>query len=573
MKKYLFYQKKARLSVLVLLQTVRMAGTIGVAVLINMLIDTVQAAIAAGSARPLVKCAALCGIYALILGGIIFASEKWKAAVIKHIMLRLRQGLLHGILEKNVSEYQERNSAEYITLLGQNLGTFEESFLKNLISIYDSVVGIFIAVILLLWINPVIAVISVAAMAVPSLIPKLFGTRLGVLQKESMQNTAGCNARIKDILNGFELIKAYRAEDKLERLHDESAGQMESSKVRMAGTMAFVLALANAASVAVQFLIMSLAGVFAIKGLVTIGSIIAVTQLTGQVISPAFQLSASISRLRAVKPICAQIKENLYRTAGNSRVPVLQEMERSLILRDVSFSYENREAGGREAEGVQSGSNSALADVSLQLVRGKKYVIAGRSGSGKSTLLKLLAGYYTGYSGEILLDGRPDRQAQAALIHQDPFLFDDTIRNNITLYESFPDSAVREACRLAGLGGLIDQLPDGIDTAVSENGARFSGGEKQRIAVARAILHKKNLFLLDEATSALDGETTNFVEDSILSLKDVTCVAVTHRLTAGSLKKYDQILVMDRGRIVERGSYDELSAASGLFSKLYSCGQ
>lgn len=564
MKRYLFYRNRARLFVLVLLQTAQMAGTVGVAVLINLLIDTVQAAIEAGSAEPLINCAGLCGIYALVLGGIIFISEKMKAANLKHIMLGIRQGILHGILEKNISDYQGKNSAEYITLLGQNLNTFEESYLKNLISIYDSAVGILIAVILLLWINPVIAVISVAAMAIPSLIPKLFGTRLGLLQNAIMQSTAGYNAKIKDIFNGFELIKTYQAEGKLERLHKESADRMEGSKAGMADTMALVYALASGASIAVQFLIMSLAGVFAIKGLITIGSIIAVTQLTGQVISPAFQLSAKLSQLKAVKPICGQIEENLCRAAGSSRNLSRQEMERSLALKDVSFSY-----GSNENSEAHDGSISALTNISLQLERGKKYVIVGRSGSGKSTLLKLLAGYYAGYSGEILVDGRADRQAYAALIHQNLFLFDDTIRNNITLYETCPDSAVWEACHLAGLDDLLEQLEDGIDTEVSENGARFSGGEKQRIAVARAILHRRNLLLLDEATAALDSETTNFVEDSILSLENITCVAVTHKLNSGSLKKYDEILVMEQGKIVERGSYDELSAASGVFAGLY----
>ena len=161
---------------------------------------------------------------------------------------------------------------------------------------------------------------------------------------------------------------------------------------------------------------------------------------------------------------------------------------------------------------------------------------------------------------------------RATLIHQNPFLFDDTIRNNITLYETYPDTAVKAACHLAGLDELIDSLEDGLDTEVSENGSRFSGGEKQRIAVARAILHRENVFLLDEATSALDSETTDFVEDSIFSLENVTCISITHKLAPNSLQKYDEILVMDNGKIVQRGSYDRLLAVSGPFSELYSAG-
>ena len=138
------------------------------------------------------------------------------------------------------------------------------------------------------------------------------------------------------------------------------------------------------------------------------------------------------------------------------------------------------------------------------------------------------------------------------MIHQEVFLFDDTIRNNITLYKPFDEETVETACRLAGLKDVLDRLPDRLDTEVDENGARFSGGERQRIAAARAILHRKNLFLLDEATSALDSETTEFMEESILSLENITCIAVTHKSTPESLKKYDEILVMEHGKIVNR---------------------
>ncbi|MDE5590946.1 MAG: ABC transporter ATP-binding protein/permease [Acetatifactor sp.] len=562
MKKYLFYQNMIRLWALILLQTMRTAGTVGVAVLINMLIDAVQAAIAVKDVKTLIDCGIICSIYAFGLGGVILAAERLKAANIRHIMLNLRRGIVHGALDKRISDYQGRNSAEYITLLNQNLGTFEESYLKNLLSVYDSAIGILIAVILLVWIDPFIAVISIAAMAIPGLIPKVFGKRLGVLQSGIMQSAEKYNVKIKDIFNGFELIKTYQADKRLERLHDESANALEDSKARMADTMALLYALANMASVAVQFLIMTLAGIFAVKGLITIGSIIAVTQLTGQVISPAFRLSAQISQFKAVKPICGQIKENMQGTDVCGHMPVQQEMEHALVLKDVSFSYESNPVEDA----------SAVEHVSLQFDRGKKYAVVGRSGSGKSTLLKLLAGYYDSYSGRILLDGSEGRQVRATLIHQNPFLFDDTIRNNITLYETYPDAAVKGACHLAGLDDLIDSLEGGLDTEVSENGSRFSGGEKQRIAVARAILHREKVFLLDEATSALDSETTNFVEDSIFSLENTTCIAVTHKLTPNSLQKYDEILVMDNGKIVQRGSYDRLLAASGPFSELYSAG-
>lgn len=555
MQAYVFYQNKIRVAIFMAVQTMRIIGTVGVAVLINLLIDAVSAAVAAQNVAPLMNCMLVCCLYAFTLGAVIFLSERLKAANIKHIMLRIRGGIMRGVLEKDLSDYQQKNSAEYIAFFSQNLSDFEENYLQNLVSIYDSFTGMVIAVFLLFYINPFIAVISIAAMSIPGLIPKIFGKNLGILQEDMMRNTAGYHVKIKDIFSGYEIIRAYRAEKQMEELHHDSSVLLENSKARTADTMACLYALANMASIAVQFLIMSLAGIFAVRGSITIGSIIAVTQLTGQVISPAFQLSAKISQLKGVRPVCEQMEANLLPADAGELKADLPEMERTLTLEDVSFAYDNA---------------VVIDHVSLQFERGRKYAVVGRSGSGKSTLLKLLAGYYDSYAGRILADGESDRKTGAAWIHQEVFLFDDTIRNNITLYKPYDEDEIKRACHLAGLDDVLGRLPAGLDTEAAENGSRFSGGERQRIAVARAILHRKNLFLLDEATSALDSETTEFVEDSILSLENVTCIAVTHKLTPESLRKYDEILVMEHGKIVEQGSFDQLTAVSGTFAALYS---
>lgn len=555
MQAYVFYQNKIRVVIFMAVQTMRIIGTVGVAVLINLLIDAVSAAVAAQNVAPLMNCMLVCCLYAFTLGAVIFLSESLKAANIKHIMLRIRGGIMRGVLEKDLSDYQQKNSAEYIAFFSQNLSDFEENYLQNLVSIYDSFTGMVIAVFLLFYINPFIAVISIAAMSIPGLIPKFFGKNLGILQEDMMRNTAGYHVKIKDIFSGYEIIRAYRAEKQMEELHHDSSVLLENSKARTADTMACLYALANMASIAVQFLIMSLAGIFAVRGSITIGSIIAVTQLTGQVISPAFQLSAKISQLKGVRPVCEQMEANLLPADAGELKADLPEMERTLTLEDVSFAYDNA---------------VVIDHVSLQFERGRKYAVVGRSGSGKSTLLKLLAGYYDSYAGRILADGESDRKTGAAWIHQEVFLFDDTIRNNITLYKPYDEDEIKRACHLAGLDDVLGRLPAGLDTEAAENGSRFSGGERQRIAVARAILHRKNLFLLDEATSALDSETTEFVEDSILSLENVTCIAVTHKLTPESLRKYDEILVMEHGKIVEQGSFDQLTAVSGTFAALYS---
>ena len=178
MQAYVFYQNKIRVAIFMAVQTMRIIGTVGVAVLINLLIDAVSAAVAAQNVAPLMNCMLVCCLYAFTLGAVIFLSERLKAANIKHIMLRIRGGIMRGVLEKDLSDYQQKNSAEYIAFFSQNLSDFEENYLQNLVSIYDSFTGMVIAVFLLFYINPFIAVISIAAMSIPGLIPKIFGKKL-----------------------------------------------------------------------------------------------------------------------------------------------------------------------------------------------------------------------------------------------------------------------------------------------------------------------------------------------------------------------------------------------------------
>lgn len=543
MKNLISYRNKARLLCLAVLQVFRTAGTIGVALLLNQLIDAVANAILTEETNALLLHAGFCCAYALLLGALILLCEKCKAHTVKHIMLNIRKGVIHGILEKDIPDFQSENNAEYLTLLTQNLATLEENYLKNMVSIYESCLSILFALGMLISIHPVIAAISVAAMAIPSFIPKLFGNTLGKLQSAIMQHSSSYNARIKDILNGFELVKTYQISDHVVDLHTASALAVERCKTHYAEKMGWVIGLASMSSVAVQFLIMTLSGVFAVHGWISIGSIVAVTQLTGQVISPAFQLSAKISQFKAVQPVCKQITDLTQESVQISRRAVPVHTFQELALHDVSFSY---------------GKDPVLQHINVSFQAGKKYAIIGKSGCGKSTLLKLIAGYFAQYEGSMTVDGSRNAVCDSTMISQNVLLFDDTIRNNLTLYSYFSEEEIHAAIHAVGLDNVVAALDEGLETSVEENGKRFSGGEKQRIAMARALLHRKKLMLFDEATASLDNESAKNVEDCILGLDGVTCITVTHRLLRSVLEQYDQILVMEHGKLVASGTYREL---------------
>lgn len=495
------------------------------------IIDTISETITTGNTAPIPHLAVLCVLFALLVGMVVFSSMYVQGLWLKKIMQHLRDSLFHGILLQPMSTLQNHGTAQDLTLLTQSLGTFEENYLNNLIKIFQSVLSVIMAVVLLFTINPLVAVISIVSMCIPTLLPQLFGTTMARRQGEIVQQTTRYTGKVKDALTGYEVIKTYHAETQHEAICRDQTEALEGSKLKMAATSAMVYGVSNVASVMVQLLIMLLAGLFAAHGLISLGNILAVVNLTSMVVSPAFEISGQITQLRSTQPIVAQMLALLNTSA--TLIPRV-EVKQNLMLDHVTFSYAD---------------TPILANASAMFQHGKKYAIVGKSGSGKSTLLKLLAGYYNTFKGSILVDGQKGVQCDCAVIQQNVFLFDDTIRNNITLYGQYTDAQVQAAVHAAGLEEVVANLPQGLETSVAENGARFSGGQRQRIAIARALLHKKSLLLVDEATSALDAENAAKIEDYILGLPDITCIAVTHNTAPQHLSRYHQVLRLDSGTL------------------------
>ena len=517
---------------LFLLQLLVNVATVGVAILLNALIDAAQISITSGDSHHLQDILVISIIYAVCLGALVFISNCYKAYYIRKRILQMRNILANGTLQAGIANYEEAGSASYVTAFNQNFSIIEEKVLQNRISILDSVICIVFAVLVLVYMNLVIAVISIVAMAIPSILPSLFTKSLDTAQKKVMESTTSYNETVSDLLNGYEVVKTYHAEKEMLPKFSANAKHLENSKEYLSSLMARVYGLTTFSSVAVQFLIMGLAGFFAVKGYITIGSIVAVTQLTGQVISPAFELSAKISELKAAKPVL----ETLH-TLSQPKIPnkrTVRTVKSSISLQNLDFRYKDR---------------SILKNVSATFEKGKKYAIIGKSGSGKSTLLKLIAGYYPNYDGDICTDEQAALPDGIAMIHQNTFLFKDSVRNNLTLWKSYTEKEITEAIKKAGLTEFVTTLPQGLDTLVEENGNNFSGGECQRIAIARALLSGKDILLMDEATSALDEQTASAVENSILSLENVTCISVTHRLAPEAAKKYETVLTMDAGQL------------------------
>jgi len=242
--------------------------------------------------------------------------------------------------------------------------------------------------------------------------------------------------------------------------------------------------------------------------------------------------------------------------------PLKIESIESIEFKDVTYTHEGK-------------ASASLKSISFSITKGQSVALVGRSGAGKSTIIRLILRIYDPEQGEILINGQnikeyaqEDIRKLAGVVLQDVALFNDTVANNISVTNPEATmSNIKSAAKIAHISKFISRLPDGYDTMVGERGIKLSGGEKQRVSIARAVLRNPEIILLDEATSALDSESEKYVQEGLEKLlKDRTAVIIAHRLS--TIAHADKIVVLDKGQVVEQGTFEELKAAKGAFANL-----
>ena len=297
---------------------------------------------------------------------------------------------------------------------------------------------------------------------------------------------------------------------------------------------------------------------------ITAGVVVVFVNLMNFLIQPVAELPGLLASRKAALGLTRKLADALEKDADAPEGEKTAQLQNALALRGVSFSYEPEK--------------EILHGISTVFESGRSYAIVGGSGSGKSTLLNLLMGNDRSYGGSILYDGTELRELSSeslfeliSVIQQNVFVFNASIRDNITMFRDFPPEEVEEAIRRAHLTELIAER--GEDYRCGENGQGLSGGEKQRISIARSLLKKSSVLLVDEATAALDAKTAHQVSADLLSLKGMTRIVITHSLDGSLLRQYDGILAMKDGSVLESGTFDELIARKGYFYALYTVAQ
>ncbi|MGL4911724.1 MAG: ABC transporter ATP-binding protein [Romboutsia sp.] len=484
------------------------------------------------------------------------------SSYVKNTVNYLRTDIFSKIINKDIKDFSLDNSGKYISILYNDIKLIEDSFLNNIFLVVSSFISFTISLVVLFAISPSIVVFITVFGILGFIIPNALSKKLIVERNKYSTTLEEITSITKDLFSGFEVIKGFNIGNKINSVFKNASNNVEVSKRKCSILESLVRGFSVSFSVTIYLGVLLFGGYLMYKENISIGTAIIIIQLSTHIVGPVKTSISLINQIKSVSLIADKIENILEVSLDNSEDTKLLDFEKTIKVEDLSFSY-NEE-------------RKALDKINLTFEKNKKYAIVGESGCGKSTLIKLLMRYYNDYEGNISIDDNNlkniyscDLYKNMSMIQQNVFMFDDSIKENIKLFSNHSDESVIKTCERAGIINLINRLPNGIDSLVGENGNKLSGGEKQRIAIARSLINDSKILILDESTSALDNETAYNLESSLLSLEELTLILVTHKLIKSSLVNYDEIIVMKDGKVIEKGSFEELISLKGFFYSLY----
>lgn len=484
-------------------------------------------------------------IYILFLCGINFLSAVTAKYLTARMIRQYRQDIFSGIMRRQPARYHTENTSSYVSALTNDIKLVEENYISALFLTFELIIMFAATLGILIFLSPAVMAILVVTLLLMLLLPAGIGRILEKRQDLVSKQMSLFTGKLKDFFSGYEVLKSY---NRIDNTIARFAGDNEQeTKTRFKAARLFALneGLSDTLSVLSTVAVIFSAAYLVLTGHITMGTLLALVQLSSTFMTPVILLMQNIPKIQSMKPVIARLNAYAAREADGKHPEGVPAFSHAIALEGVSFSYD--------------GQAPLLTDVTLRLEKGKKYAVMGRSGCGKSTLIKLLLGHFDNYSGGIWYDGQelrdldPDKiAALSSVIHQDVYLFCESIRDNILLHEDFSAQELQAAIEKSGAASFIVGKEGGLDCVAGENGAALSGGQKQRIALARAFIRRAPLLILDEGTSALDSKTAYDIESRLLQDNEITLLTVTHHPHPDLLAQYDAVYDIENGRLKKR---------------------
>ena len=513
-------------------------------------------------------------------------------------VLQYRNFACDFLLKKKVADFYASNSSVYLSALSTDLMKIKEQFLDQIPIITQIIFCGIGAIIVMLRYNVFLACMSCALSLIPFFAALYSGKNMGEMEECLSTRNAEYLAFLKDFSIGFTIIKSYKVEAIFSKLHGAVNEKTEETMLKRERCVEKVNYFAAISGYVTRLSILFLSAYIAFtRHSISIGTVIAFSQLIHYLIDPLSSLPSMLTEAKAAYRLTDKFWDTIKReevpqnTPENNRVKEEQIAEIQTAIEDKKIVEEKEIRVQKQSpdESIPSlrgeilfnhiyfsysEGKEVLKGLNLQVKEGEKVVLLGTSGSGKSSILKILMGMERAQSGTIRIGGQDtvdlgeDRIfKEISYIQQEVFIFDGTIRENVSLFQNYRGEELQSVIERAGLWNLVKEK--GLDYLCGENGAALSGGERQRISIARSLLRKTPILLADEITASLDKENTYLVLDTLLNIENTTEILVLHDLDSRILSRVDRICVLKNGKVEEEGNFTELLEKKGYFYALY----
>jgi len=476
----------------------------------------------------------------IIYAVLVFPASMFNAYVrnyfLRDAMTHMKTDYMKLVFGKNINEFQKENNSAYVSALTNDFNLIENDYFLSIAQLVESAIVFATGIIIFAKISPMILFVGIGVMVINGLLSGIVTKPIQKHNKERSEMFASYNGFIKEVLSAFNIIKNNGLEERVRTNFYEKSERVQQKKYVIDKIMSFIFAAQNANFNIIFMGLMLFVSHLAIQGIITFAGIAVVATNIDRLVWPIQAVSESFPKIISVKAIFKRIDETMTNKETHVETEEFSEFKKNIEFKNVTFAYDE---------------HTVLKDINLNFEKGKKYLIIGPSGGGKSTVLRLLRKYFNPNDGEIIIDGvslkdvkKNDYYGRIANIEQNIFLFEDTIRNNLTLYKDYSDEELELAIKKAGLKDFIDSNPEGLEYKILDNGKNISGGEKSRIAIARGLINNANIIFLDEAFASLDRARVKEIEMSLVNLKNVTIINVSHVIIEENKHLYDSVITV-----------------------------
>ncbi len=457
----------------------------------------------------------------------------------------VRRRMMRSILHREMERAQAEDDAPYLSAMTSDMRTLYDEYYMPLFQVMFWGTMMLCAVGMYLLVSPVLLAVVLILSVPPLILPKVLNTRLSRAREGFSAEMARYTQRVKELLAGHETIRLFGREDAYAQMHEKASAQNAAEEAHVQQNINMTTVAASFLSNGTFIVILFFGVLLSFSGRISMGYVITASQLANFIIGPCQYVSQNMARLRATKAIRVRIEalageQTEHKVRGGS-----MPKDGSVCCEAVAFAY--------PGTGVR-----VLRGLSLRVEQGEKVALVGESGCGKSTFAKLLRRYYAAYEGDIRIGGAQLREIPddtlsdyVGYISQKTFLFDDTLLHNIDLYEDYTAAQIEEAIRISGLAEYVAELPEGIHTRIAEGGKNLSGGQAQRIGIARAAIRGYRVILADEITASLDERTARQVMENLLALP-ATVLAIAHDTREETLGRFERVYRIAAGRAERR---------------------